>query len=116
MSWISRPYVRTSVGRSSYVMTAYTPGVASAWEVSIDTISAWATVERRVWPQSMSSCHMSDANANSPVTLRVPSGRSVDAPMPPRAWEPWVSLVGAPVVGMVGPPLTTGTPPGEPRP
>ena len=65
--------------------------------MSMETISACATVERRVWPHSMSSCHMSEEYANSPVTLRVPSGRSVDSPMPPLVLEPWVILVGAPV-------------------
>src|SRR3954449_11368610 len=77
-------------------MTAYTPGSARASLVSMDTISACATVERRICPQSMSSCHMSDEYANSPVTLRVPSGRSVDSPMPPLDFEPWVTLVGVP--------------------
>src|SRR3954468_7215522 len=78
-------------------MTAYTPGRARASLVSMDTISACATVERRICPQSMSSCHMSDEYANSPVTLRVPSGRSVDSPMPPLVFEPWVILVGVPL-------------------
>lgn len=61
--------------------------------MSIETISACATVLRRVWPHSMSSCHMSEEYANSPVTLRVPSGRSVDSPMLPLACF-WVTLVG----------------------
>lgn len=60
----------------------------------METISACATVERSVWPHSMSSCHMSEEYANSPVTLRVPSGRSVDSPMPPLVGDPWVILVG----------------------
>ena len=83
---------------------------------AIETISACATVERRICPQSMSSCHMSDEYANSPVTLRVPSGRSVDSPMPPLVWDPWVIFVGAPLVGIVRPPLPAGRPPGGPRP
>lgn len=81
--------------------TAYTPEVASASEVSIETISACATVERRVWPQSMSSCHMSEEYANSPVTFRIPSGRSVDSPMPPLVRVPWLILVGEPVTPIV---------------
>src|SRR5689334_14852072 len=51
----------------------------------------------------MSSCHMSDEYANSPVTLRVPSGRSVDSPMPPLVCEPCVIFVGAPLAGMSDP-------------
>lgn len=97
-------------------MTAYTPAWASASEVSMETISACATVERRICPQSMSSCHMSDAYANSPVTLRVPSGRSVDSPMPPLARVPWVMRVGTPSAAMLRPPRTGGRPPGGPRP
>lgn len=81
--------------------TAYTPEVASASEVSIETISACATVERRVWPQSMSSCHMSEEYANSPVTFRIPSGRIVDSPMPPLVRVPWLMLVGEPVTPIV---------------
>src|ERR1044071_5396795 len=77
--------------------------MARASDVSIETISACATVERRIWPQSMSSCHMSDEYANSPVTLRVPSGRSVDSPMPPLVCEPCVIFVGAPLAGMSDP-------------
>ncbi len=61
----------------------------------METISAWATVLRRVWPQSMSSCHMSEEYANSPVTLRVPSGRRIDSPMPPLLCF-WVTFVGVP--------------------
>lgn len=66
----------------------------------METISAWATVERRVCPQSMSSCHMSEEYANSPVTFRMPSGRSVDSPMPPLVRVPWLMLVGEPVTPM----------------
>src|SRR4051812_31214168 len=64
----------------------------------METISAWATGERRIWPHSMSSCHMSEEYANSPVTLSVPSGRSVDSPIPPAVWERCVTLNGMPVV------------------
>ena len=87
-------------------------------EVSMETISAWATVERRVWPHSMSSCHMSEEYANSPVTLRVPSGRSVDSPMPPLVAEPWVRLArgaGGRAAHRLRPPLPGGRPRGGPR-
>ena len=81
----------------------------------METISACATVERRVWPHSMSSCHMSEEYANSPVTLRVPSGRSVDSPMPPLVCEPWVRLVGVPGACAVGPWSDRLSPGGRPR-
>src|SRR5699024_12068346 len=39
---------------------------------------------RRVAPHNMSSIHMSDEYANSPVTFETPSGRRGDVPTPSR--------------------------------
>ena len=76
-------------GTSSAVSTAYTPGVASAAVRSMPTIRARGCGLRSVAPHSIPSVHRSEENANSPVTLSVPSGRSGDVPIadavPPRA-------------------------------
>src|SRR5260370_39887537 len=74
----NRPRPRTS----SWVRIAATPGMRSAADASTERMRARGWGARRVAPQSMSDIHRSEENANSPVTLSVPSGRSVLAPTP----------------------------------
>ena len=63
-------------GRSADVMTAFTPGRASAWEVSMDRMRAWAWGLRRIPPTSIPGSEWSAANRARPVTLSTPSGRT----------------------------------------
>jgi hypothetical protein len=82
VSWCLRPYT-FSPGTSSWVSTATTPGNASAGATSSRVIRAYGCGLRNVAPHNMFSCQRSDANANSPRTFSVPSGRSGLSPMPP---------------------------------
>ena len=56
--------------------------------MSTESMFARGCGERSAIPQSMSSCHRSDEYANSPLTLRLPSGRSGEPPMP--SLEAWL--------------------------
>ena len=69
-------------GTSSWVSTAATPGSRSAPVRSTARMRARGCGLRRVAPHSMSAIHRSDENANSPVTLSVPSGRGTLIPTP----------------------------------
>src|SRR5216684_2133743 len=55
-------------GKSAAVITAFTPGSAAAFDVSIERIFAWAWGERRIRPTSA-------PYIARPVTLGTPSGR-----------------------------------------
>ncbi len=62
---------RTSL--ASPVTTARTPGTARAAVTSIDLMSAWGCVERRILPTSMCGSLRSSVYWASPVTLGRPS-------------------------------------------
>src|SRR5262245_6671598 len=61
-------------------MTAFTPGSASAFEVSIETIRACAWGLRSTRPTSWPGRLKSAPNRARPVTLSTPSGRTVRVP------------------------------------
>jgi hypothetical protein len=79
--WWSRSVPSSTIGRSAAVSTATTPGTASASDVSIDTIRAWAgrASTGRPWRRPRTST--SAANSAAPVTLGRPSTRGTDRPM-----------------------------------
>src|SRR3989337_3719083 len=81
-SGISIPYTLRP-GTSSCVSTAYTPGIASASEVSRDQVLACGCGLLKVAPQSMPSIQRSEEYSNSPVTLGTPSERVVLSPILP---------------------------------
>src|SRR5436190_9182991 len=62
-------------GKSLDVTTAFTPGSAAAFEVSIERMRAWAWGERRMRPVSMPGITMSEPYCEVPVTFGTPSGR-----------------------------------------
>ena len=66
-----RRSARTSAcpGTSSAVSTAWTPGIASAGDVSIDTMRAYGCGDRSVAPHTAPSIGRSDEKANVPATL-----------------------------------------------
>ena len=66
--------------KSSRVTTAFTPGSASALEVSIDTMRAWACGLRSTRPMSWPARLKSAPKRARPVTLSTPSGRIVRVP------------------------------------
>ena len=66
--------------KSAEVITAFTPGSASAFEVSIDLMRACACGLRSTLPISMFGTCMSAPNLARPVTLSTPSGRSGRVP------------------------------------
>ena len=79
MSWMPS-ITDLSIGnstRSLAVMTAFTPGSAAAFEVSIDLIRACGCGLRSTLPQIMPGIWVSAAYAARPVTLSRPSGRRV---------------------------------------
>src|SRR5215475_14725951 len=61
-------------------MTAFTPGSASALDVSIETTRAWAWGLRSTRPTSWPGRLKSAPNRARPVTLSTPSGRTVRVP------------------------------------
>src|ERR1700724_217970 len=69
---------------STAVSTARTPGIATAFAVSIERITAWACGLRRVLPKSIPGATRSEPKLNSPRTLAGASGRGTDSPIPPR--------------------------------
>ena len=66
--------------KSSRVMTAFTPGSASAFEVSIRTMRAWGCGLRSTRPMSWPGRLKSAPKRARPVTLSTPSGRMVRVP------------------------------------
>src|SRR5204863_167915 len=78
----SRPYV-FSPGTSSWVRTAWTPGIVTASATSISRMRACACGLRTVWPQSIPGATRSLEYANSPFTFGTPSARSTTSPMRP---------------------------------
>ena len=66
---------------SRAVTTAFTPGSASALEVSMPMMRACACGLRRTLPQIMPGMVVSAAKAARPVTLSAPSGRMVRWPI-----------------------------------
>src|SRR6185437_11080055 len=62
-------------GKSAAVITAFTPGSASAFFVLIDLIRAWACGLRLTLPHSMPGITVSAPNWARPITLSTPSGR-----------------------------------------
>ncbi len=62
-------------GKSAPVTTAFTPGSASAFLVSMPRMRAWACGLRLMRPQIMPGMTKSAPNAARPVTLSTPSGR-----------------------------------------
>ena len=73
-----------SIGKSTMsraVMTAFTPGSFSAFDVSIDLMRACACGLRNTLPQIMPGMAVSAANWARPVTLSMPSGRMVRWPI-----------------------------------
>ena len=62
-------------GKSAAVTTALTPSRASALEVSIETMRAWAWGLRRVFPCSRPAAWKSAPYCALPVTLSAPSWR-----------------------------------------
>ena len=75
----SCPAKRTT--RESVVQTAFTPGSASAREVSIDRISAAGTEAPTMRPYSMPGSLMSNVYFAFPVTLSGPSNRGRGRPI-----------------------------------
>src|SRR5262249_49834944 len=67
--------------KSSRVMTAFTPGSASAFDVSIFTMRACACGLRNTRPTSWPGRLKSAPKRARPVTLSTPSGRTVRVPM-----------------------------------
>ena len=61
------------IGRSFPVAMAATPGAASAFETSIETIRAWAIFERSSLQCSIRGSITSSANFVWPVTFAAPS-------------------------------------------
>src|SRR5215472_12548863 len=66
--------------KSSLVTTAFTPGSCSAFDVSIDTMRAWAWGLRSTRPTSWPGRLKSAPKRARPVTLSWPSGRTVRVP------------------------------------
>ena len=66
--------------KSSRVMTAFTPGSASAFEVSIETMRACGWGLRSTLPMSWPGRLKSAPKRARPVTLSTPSGRIVRVP------------------------------------
>ena len=62
-------------GKSAAVTTAFTPGSAFAFEVSIERIFACACGERRIFPVRVPGMVRSAPNWARPVTFGTPSGR-----------------------------------------
>src|SRR5919108_2367435 len=75
--------------KSSRVITAFTPGSASALEVSIDLILACGWGLRRTLPTSMPGKEKSAPKRARPVTLSTPSGRTGRVPIHFKAG--WIS-------------------------
>ena len=65
------PY--SSSGTSAWVMTAWTPGIASAFDASNDVIAALCSGERSAFAQSMPGTRTSSTNVVRPVTCSMPS-------------------------------------------
>src|ERR1700730_6525126 len=66
--------------KSARVITALTPGSASALEVSIDTMRAWGCGLRSTRPMSWPGRLKAAPKRARPVTLSAPSGRRVRVP------------------------------------
>ena len=66
--------------KSSRVITAFTPGSASAFDVSIETIFACGCGLRSTRPMSWPARLKSAPKRARPVTLSTPSGRIVRVP------------------------------------
>src|SRR5262249_21747388 len=79
--------------KSSRVMTAFTPGRASALEVSIDTMRAWGCGLRSTRPISWPGRLKSAPKRARPVTLSTPSGRMVRVPTTPCPFVPFSAIV-----------------------
>src|SRR4030095_16452971 len=67
-------------GKSSRVITAFTPGNASAFDVSIETMRACGCGLRSTRPMSWPARLKSAPKRARPVTLSTPSGRMVRVP------------------------------------
>src|SRR5262249_4546163 len=78
--------------KSARVTTALTPGSASALDVSIETIRAWACGLRSTRPTSWPGRLKSAPNRARPVTLSCPSGRTVRVPMYEVCGKSWVRV------------------------
>ena len=68
------------IGMSADVITANTPGSASARLVSMDLMRAWACGLLRILPWSMPGSRMSAPYRASPVTFSEPSCRTGRVP------------------------------------
>ena len=68
-------------GKSFAVITAFTPASASAFDVSIDLMTAWACGLRSTLPISWPGRLKSAPKRARPVTLSAPSGRSGRVPI-----------------------------------
>ncbi len=92
MGWPSRPVKIASGGMgpmpastSSWpVMTARTPGIPAAAEVSTETMSAWPKVERTKTPCACPGSSKSSVNRPAPVTRGTSSRRDADWALPKR--------------------------------
>src|SRR5690348_12122012 len=71
-SWLTGR-IPNGIGRSRPVSTAFTPGTASACDVSIETMRAWGCGLRSSLAYSMRGKNRSSANFVTPVTLAVAS-------------------------------------------
>ena len=69
-----------TAGKSSLVITALTPGMASASDVSMEMIRAWACGERTTMPWSWPGRLRSAAKRARPVTFSSPSWRTGRVP------------------------------------
>ena len=88
----------SAFGRSALVTTACTPSIASAADVSIDLMRAWACGLRKTAPQIILGNLMSAPYNARPVTLSRPSWRIGRVPIT------LYSLLGSNVATMVGSP------------
>ena len=65
------PY--SSRGTSAWVITAWTPGIASAFDASKDVIAALWNGERSAFAQSIPGTRTSSTYVVRPVTCSIPS-------------------------------------------
>src|SRR5256885_10809087 len=78
--------------KSSRVMTAFTPGSASAFDVSIATMRAWGCGLRSTRPMSWRGRLRSAPTRARRVTLSPPSGRMVRVPTYPCPFVPFSAM------------------------
>jgi hypothetical protein len=74
------PVENSVVGESWWVSTACTPSAASAREVSMERMRAWACGLFSTARCSSPVVRKSRVNGSSPVAMRIPAGARTDCP------------------------------------